>query len=352
MPPHRSDDEIRELRERAAVPRAGGVGAKRIAQQLGISRHLTSELLRGVPVPASLMRLRAKDDLRDAAIALRRAGRTYNEIKDELGVSKGSLSLWLRELEFPTDEQREEVRSGTSPEWELLVPPDVDTARALRAEGWLLREIASQLGVAPKTAFDWCRGVPVPPRAVHGRTAEEARAMGRAYWDAELARRDVERQGVIGRHRDRVGEINERELELLAAVAYWCEGSKSKPWRRSEYLQFINSDPDLIRIFVTWLQRRGVGIDRLRLCVNIHESADVDAATAYWAGVVGCDVSVFAKPLIKRHNPRTVRKNVGQAYQGCLGIGVRQSRLLYQEIEGIWQGIVAGALGSIEHAAN
>lgn len=341
---HRTEAEIAELRERAAALRASGVGAKRVAQQLGISHHLTSELLRGVPVPASLMRLRAKDDLREAAIALRGEGRTYDEIQAELGVSKGSLSLWLRELAHPTEGQRRAVRSAV--EGPLLeAPPDAEIARALRRDGWVLREIAEELGVTAKTAYVWCLGVPVPARASHGRSPDEARAMGRAYWDAELARREAERRRVIGAHRDSVGGINDRELDLLVATAYWCEGSKSKPWRRNEFLQFINSDPDLIRIFLAWLRRKGVGLDRLRLCVNIHESADLIAATAFWAAVVGCEASLFAKPLIKRHNPVTVRKNTGDTYRGCLSIGVRQSRLLYQEIEGLWRGIVLGSVG-------
>ena len=298
------------------------------------------------------MRLRAKDDLREAAVALRREGRTYDEIKAELGVSKGSLNLWLRELAHPSEEQRESVRSGTTSEPSLEVPRDAEIARALRSDGWLLREIADELGVMPKTAHVWCRGLPVPARASHGRSPEEARAMNRARWDAELARRDVERQAVIGGHRARVGELDDIRFDLVVATAYWCEGSKSKPWNRREKLQFINSDPDLIRLFVGWLQLRGVGIERLRLSVNIHESGDLDAATGFWAEVVACEVSDFAKPLIKRHNPVTIRENTGHGYHGCLSIGVRQSRLLYQEIEGLWRGIVEGSVGRLPDAAD
>jgi len=135
MPTHQSDDEIRELKEQAAALRATGVGAKRIARQLGISNNLANTLLKGVAVPASLMRMRAKDDLREAAIALRLEGRTYDEIKTELGVSKGSLSLWLREMAHPTEEQRGAVRSGALGEAPLDAPPDAEIARALRQDG-------------------------------------------------------------------------------------------------------------------------------------------------------------------------------------------------------------------------
>ena len=46
---------------------------------------------------------------------------------------------------------------------------------------------------------------------------------------------------------------------------------------------------------------------------------------------------------MKRHNPKTVRKNTGADDNGCLVVGVRQSRLLYQRMDGLWRGIVVGA---------
>jgi hypothetical protein len=38
--------------------------------------------------------------------------------------------------------------------------------------------------------------------------------------------------------------------------------------------------------------------------------------------------------MIKRHNPQTVRKNVGENYHGCLRIVVHRSSDLYRRIEG------------------
>jgi len=157
----------------------------------------------------------------------------------------------------------------------------------------------------------------------------------------------------VDRHAARVGGIDERTLSLLAAVAYWCEGAKSKPWRRNDRLVFVNSDPDLIRLLVAWLTRRGVGLDRCRLSLSIHESGDVAAATQFWASVLGVQPGSFAKPSLKRHNPKTPRKNTGASYVGCLVIGVRQSRDLYPEIEGLWRGLVRGILSGVgEHPAS
>jgi hypothetical protein len=94
-------------------------------------------------------------------------------------------------------------------------------------------------------------------------------------------------------------------------------------------------------LFLDFLRRNGVDDSQLRLNVSIHESADVGAAERYWADMVGIPVEAFRPTQLKRHNPKTVRKNTGEAYVGCLTIGVRQSRELYQRIAGTWQGIIA-----------
>ncbi|MEV7504569.1 hypothetical protein [Streptomyces sp. NPDC093018] len=105
-----------------------------------------------------------------------------------------------------------------------------------------------------------------------------------------------------------IGELTDRELFIAGVALYWAEGSKPK----------------------------------LRVC--IHETADVRAAEKYWADVVGVYVSKFSRATLKKHNPRTVRKNTGANYRGCLVLYVRQSATLYRRMEGAWYGIVGGAV--------
>lgn len=90
-----------------------------------------------------------------------------------------------------------------------------------------------------------------------------------------------------------IGDLTEREILIAGAVAYWAEGTKAKPWRPEERVTFVNSDPMLVRLFLEFLDRLGVAPDRLRFHVHIHESADVSAAEAYWAELVGGDRDRF-----------------------------------------------------------
>lgn len=72
----------------------------------------------------------------------------------------------------------------------------------------------------------------------------------------------------------------------------------------------------------------------------IHETADAAAAERYWSGLLGVEPSTFNKTTLKRHNPRTNRKNVSDGYRGCLVIQILGSADLYRRIEGAWCGIV------------
>ena len=83
-------------------------------------------------------------------------------------------------------------------------------------------------------------------------------------------------------------------------VSSSCSAPRSTPGRAAktqDTLAFANSDPRLIRIFVTWL-RRFFDIDesKLRVRLYLHEGLDLDAATAFWSDVTEIPPSQFYKP--------------------------------------------------------
>jgi hypothetical protein len=99
----------------------------------------------------------------------------------------------------------------------------------------------------------------------------------------------------------------------------------------------------LIRLFLGFLEAAGAEADRITYRLSIHESADIAAAERFWAEVTGVDASRFKRATLKRHNPRTVRKNVGDGYHGCLVVGVLRGADLYQKIEGWALGTMGGS---------
>ena len=82
--------------------RRAGKSRREIKQLLAIgSNAALNEALRGEPPPLWTLRPNAKDGPRQAARELRQRGLAYHQIAAELGVSKSSVSLWVRDLPRP-----------------------------------------------------------------------------------------------------------------------------------------------------------------------------------------------------------------------------------------------------------
>ncbi|MFF0437225.1 hypothetical protein ACFYU9_34000 [Streptomyces sp. NPDC004327] len=276
--------DFESLREQAIALRREGLSRRQIRDRIHVDNNdLLNRLLEGEPPPEWTRRPNAKDNLRARARELRLEGRTYDQIQVELGCSKSSISLWVRDL----------------------------------------------------------------PKPERKRTREEASALARKGWETTLRIRDEERQQTKEAAARAVGPLTDRELFLVGVALYWAEGTKDKPYERRERVTFVNSDPGMIRTFLAWLDL--IGVDRARHTYHlmIHESADVAAAERYWADVTGAGAGRFGKTSLKRHISTTTRKNVTDAYRGCLAVRVRGSADLYRRIEGAWCGIVGAASAAV-----
>ena len=265
---------IHSRREQVVALRLAGKSRREIKEILGIAGNSTLDhLLMGVPPPEWTRRPNAKDDLRAKARQLREQGFAYNQIAAQLGVSKSSVSLWVRDLPRPEGLSYEEC----------------------------------------------CK-----------RVAEGVRR----YWAAERPVREAQREATRAAATAEIGSLSQRELLIAGAIAYWCEGAKNKPYHRHDRVTFTNSDPALITLFLRFLDAAGVDRSMIIYRVYIHESADVTGAERFWLEVTGADPAMFRRSALKRHIPQTIRKNVGTDYHGCLRMDVRRSADLYRRIEG------------------
>ena len=265
--------------------RLAGLSRSQIADALGLGSggEPLSRWLQGVPAPAWTRRPRAKDDLRETAVAMRKEGRSYREIQAEVGVAKSTLSLWLRDVPLTEEQQRALADRGPS-----ATRSNAEAARA---------------------------------------NATRRRSVVRAQAKAQIT------------------QLSESELFVAGVVAYWAEGSKNKPWRFGTRVRFINSDPRMIQLFLRWLTLVGVTDDRIAFRLQIHESADVEAALRYWTETLDVEKTSFLNTTMKRHNPKTVRRNVGDTYHGCLCVEVRRSADLNLQIDGWCEGLARAIQG-------
>ncbi|MFH8622571.1 helix-turn-helix domain-containing protein [Streptomyces vietnamensis] len=270
------------------------------------------------------------ESLQKQAVALRREGLSLRQIRDHLKVYNNDL---LHRL----------VKGEPPPEWTKRPNAKDDLrarARELRLQGWTYDQIQAELGCSKSSISLWVRDLPKPePRY----TPEEQRALMReGLAQRHLARRD-EYEAAREAAKAEIREMTDKELLIAGVALYWAEGAKSKPYSRRERVVFINSDPRVILTFLAWLQLLDVAEERISFRLMIHESADVRGTEQYWADLVGVGIDQLKRTTLKKHNPLTTRKNTGETYRGCLVVDVAKSAELYHQIEGWWNGIVAQA---------
>ena len=252
-------------------------------------------------------------------------GLSLSQLMRHLGVGSATLTDWLRGIEPPAWTSRPNAKDHLRAQ-----------ALELRVQGWSVTDLATKLGVAKSTAYAWVKHVPLDPDSERARRKQEhAALMTAGRWDAKRAERDSRQAAVHAAASAEVGELSERDLLLLGAAIYWCEGAKSKPWRRLDRLTFINTDAGLLRLFLRFLESCGRPAASMDYRVHIHETADAEAAGDWWATELGIPRELFQRPTIKHHAPATKRMNTGSDYHGCLAISVPRSRELYWRVEGV-----------------
>ena len=226
--------------------------------------------------------MRAKDKEREQAIKLRKQGRTYNEILKQVDVSKSTLSLWLR---------------------------DVGLAKRQKQRLTARKKAAQKRGAA----------------------ARREQRLIKEHEIYALCKKDI-------------STITAHDLFLIGVVLYWAEGTKKNGGRGGSQVDFANSDPDMIKLFIEWLLQFGdITSDDIVLRLHLHQNhinreRDI---IAHWSHLLSISEKQFAKTLIKKHNPKTVRKKIGLDYIGLVSVRVKRSTNLNRRIMGWIYAIIA-----------
>lgn len=219
-----------------------------------------------------------KTNLKNKAIKLREEGKTYSEILEKVPVAKSTLSLWLREVG--------------------LSKPQKQRITKKRIEASL--------------------------RGAKKRKDQRIELTKAIYEKAEKE----------------IGKISKRELWLIGIALYWAEGSKEKENKPGSCVGFGNTDPHMIFLFLKWLMEI-CGLEKrdIKLNLYIHENNRhrTEEVLKYW--IVWTGFPKINNVYYKKHNIKTLRKNIGKDYFGLLDIRVKASSKLVRKIRGWTRGI-------------
>ena len=144
-------------------------------------------------------------------------------------------------------------------------PTKLEIAIQMRRKGFLQSEIANEIGVAKSTLHGWFKSIKLTSQQekviqtnLTLRKQKQYIAMNRARRKNRLVREQAI-QEMAADVIDRIS-LNTQHKQLLCAIFFWCEGGKdtSSGW------QFINSDPIMIKTFLSLL-RSSFNVDEAKL---------------------------------------------------------------------------------------
>ena len=207
---------------------------------------------------------------------------------------------------------------------------DQERARELRADGWTMPDIASELGVSKGSVSLWTRDVPFVPKP--GRRGRQRGPTTRQQAKAA----EIER--LLAEGRDRIGDLSDRDLLIAGAALYAGEGFK-----RDGTAGMANNDPRLLLMFATWLRAFfDIDEERLRVRLYLHDGLDLDTAERFWSETLGIPRTQFQKPYRAKDD---ATRRVTKHPMGCPAVRYSCSRT-HRAV----MGLVEALLPSMSHS--
>jgi AcrR family transcriptional regulator len=192
-------------------------------------------------------------------------------------------------------------------------------ARRLRGEeGFSMKEIARVVGVSLSSVSLWVRDIELDDVQHASLRSRAAQRRGQATAArARAVRREAQERG-----RERAGRSD--PLHIGGGMLFWAEGDKQR-----NSVRLSNSDPDLLRLFVTFL-RRCYDADIARIAVTCYLFADhLDRQREvedFWLRSLDLPHSCLRKSIVNVYSKYSQKKRCNKLPYGTCKVAYCDSR--------------------------
>jgi len=218
-----------------------------------------------------------------------------------------------------------------------------------RLQGFSYNEIAKEYGVPKSTLSGWFGNVVLSDKArkrLSGRVREGVlhglikRNKEQTYL-AQKRAASIQHQAKL-----QIQKLTRKDLMIVGAVLYWAEGYKRPILRggierTSHVISFVNSDPEMILVFIKFLLSvLEIPQNKLRLVMRLYPHINEQLALRYWMKITGLSResffrSTFLVSLASKH-----KRPYNRLPYGTLQIGVHDTNKFHQLI-GLINGVKA-----------
>jgi len=270
--------------------------------------------------------MQVKQKERVLAEDLRKKGLSYNEIKKQVSVSKSTLSLWCRNINLDSEQSQklhnrtiESLENGRRKISEIKAKQSDERMRELGVsiikiqqlywqEQYDVPQIAKIFGIKGQYIYDLMRRHNIPRRK-----GTDANYLTYRYKPQFKVKKEL--------------TIEEEKLKIAGVMLYWAEGAK-----KSSGINFSNSDPKMIQLFLSFLHRIcGINDSRLRVHLYMYSNQDLIETKKYWQRITNIPLNQFNKPYVRKNN---LSKSGRKLPYGLIQIRYNDKKLL--EIIRLW----------------
>jgi len=208
-------------------------------------------------------------------------------------------------------------------------------ARELRHKGESIKEIAKKLKVSKGSVSLWCRDIELTFKQIqklHEHMVKRS-YIGRLKGARTQYKRRLERIKKYKRiGASRLKNFSKKDFLIAGIALYWGEGAKT-----CCMVGISNSDPVVIRFMIQWFKEVWyIPKNRFTLHVLINQvhKKRLTKVVNYWSRLTGMPKSQFYKTTLIKAKNKKVYKNFSEHY-GTLMLRVKKPHLLHHQIMGL-----------------
>ena len=182
-----------------------------------------------------------------------------------------------------------------------------EKARALRKKGYSINQIVKEAGLTKASVSVWVRDIILTKKqrqglSERGRSVEsvERRKASRLFNE------NNRRQKIIDNAKKDFTSINLEQLKLIGIILYLGEGGKTS----RGMARLANSDPLVIKIMMRFFREIcSVPDNKFRASIHTFTNADVYKTEKYWSKVSGIPRNQFFKTYVKPSSASLHKRN-------------------------------------------
>lgn len=171
-----------------------------------------------------------------------------------------------------------------------ISPKKIHVVKKLYKKGLSVREIALELDVSVDAVTYFMRYHNLPRRTVH--------ESNKLAFNKKTPTFSV-----------KTSSSRVRELRAMGAMLYWGEGFKGNENSKITTVDFANSDPSMILMFLEFVRSvYKVEEKKFRVLLYCYADQDINFLIHYWTGITAIPSSQFSKPYVRKDFRKDGRK--------------------------------------------